>query len=152
MRFLLDEKVSYRVCPHLKAAGHDAVHVAEIGLTSADDQVILGCARNQDRVLVSCDHDFVQLLFASGDTRPSVILVREVDALPSAEFAALLLAALPGELTELLLAGAIATLTPGPCQSPATPTAPPHRNVTSPCRGRSGTPGHLGQLSLTPFR
>ncbi len=28
-------------------------------------------------MLVSCDHDFVQLLFASGDTRPSVILVRE---------------------------------------------------------------------------
>lgn len=111
MRFLLDENVSYRVCPHLKAVGHDAVHVAEIGLTSADDQVILGRARDQDRVLVSCDHDFVQLLFASGDTRPSVILVRDVDALQSAALAALLLAALPGELTELLLAGAIATLT-----------------------------------------
>jgi predicted nuclease of predicted toxin-antitoxin system len=112
MRFLLDENVSYRVCPHLKAAGHDAVHVADIGLTSADDQVILGRARDQDRVLVSCDHDFAQLLFASGDNRPSVILVREVDALPSAELATLLLAALPGELTELLSTGAIATLTP----------------------------------------
>ena len=47
MRFLLDENVSHRVCPHLKAAGHDAVHVAEIGLTSADDQVILGRARRE---------------------------------------------------------------------------------------------------------
>lgn len=112
MRFLLDENVSYRVCPHLKTAGHDAVHVAEVGLTSADDRVILGWARQQDRVLVSCDHDFVQLLFASGDTGPSVILARDVDALPSAALASLLLAALPGELTELLLAGAIATLTP----------------------------------------
>ena len=36
MRFLLDENVSYRVCPHLKAVGHDAVHVSEIGLTSTD--------------------------------------------------------------------------------------------------------------------
>ena len=53
MRFLLDENVSHRVCPHLKAAGHDAVHVAELGLTSADDQVILGHARDQGRVLVS---------------------------------------------------------------------------------------------------
>jgi predicted nuclease of predicted toxin-antitoxin system len=75
------------------------VHVAEIGLTSADDQAVPGRARDQDRVLVSCDHDFVQLLFASGDAQPSVILVREVDALPSASLAALLLAALPGELT-----------------------------------------------------
>jgi predicted nuclease of predicted toxin-antitoxin system len=41
MRFLLDENVSYRVCPHLKAAGHDAVHVSEIGLTSTDDRLIL---------------------------------------------------------------------------------------------------------------
>jgi predicted nuclease of predicted toxin-antitoxin system len=69
MRFLLDENVSHRVCPLLKAAGHDAVHVAEIGLTSTDDQAILTRARDQDRVLVSCDDDFVQLLFApSGAT------------------------------------------------------------------------------------
>ena len=112
MRFLLDENVSYRVCPHLKAAGHDAVHASEIGLTSTDDQVILDRALDEDRVLISGDHDFVQLLFASGDTRPSVILVRYIDALPSTALAALLLAALPGQLTELLLAGAIATLTP----------------------------------------
>jgi predicted nuclease of predicted toxin-antitoxin system len=112
MRFLLDENVSYRVGAHLKEAGHDAVHVSEIGLTSTDDLVILERARDEDRVLVSGDHDFVQLLFASGDTRPSVVLVREIDALPSADLAALLLAALPGQLTELLRDGAIATLTP----------------------------------------
>jgi predicted nuclease of predicted toxin-antitoxin system len=88
------------------------VHVGEIGLTSTDDLVILKRARDEDRVLISGDHDFVQILFASGDTRPSVVLVRDVDALPSAALAALLLAALPGQLTELLLAGAIATLAP----------------------------------------
>jgi predicted nuclease of predicted toxin-antitoxin system len=78
MRFLLDENVSYRVCPPPKAAGHDAVHVGEIGLASTDDQVILDRARSQDRVLISSDHDFVQLLFSSGDIRPSLILVREL--------------------------------------------------------------------------
>jgi predicted nuclease of predicted toxin-antitoxin system len=51
MRFLLDENVSYRVCAHLKEAGHDAVHVSEIGLTSTDDLVILERARDDDRVL-----------------------------------------------------------------------------------------------------
>lgn len=94
------------------AAGHDAVHVGEIGLTRTDDRVILGRARDQGRVLITGDHDFVQLLFASGDTQPSVILVRDIDTLPSAALAALLIAALPGQLTELLLAGAIATLKP----------------------------------------
>jgi predicted nuclease of predicted toxin-antitoxin system len=41
MRFLLDENVFYRVAGHLKAAGHEAVHVSELGLTSADDAVTL---------------------------------------------------------------------------------------------------------------
>lgn len=115
MRFLLDENVSYRVTSRLKAAGHDAVHVSEIGLTSTDDLVILARARDEDRVLVSGDHDFVQMLFASGATRPSLVLVREVrevEAMPSADLAVLLLAALSAGLAELLSAGAIATLTP----------------------------------------
>ncbi len=111
MRFLLDENVSYRVASHLKAAGHDAAHVGEIGLTSTDDLVILARARDEGRVLVSGDHDFVQMLFASGATRPSLVLVHEVEAMPSAELAALLLAALSAGLVELFSAGAIATIT-----------------------------------------
>ncbi len=112
MRFLLDENVSYRVASHLKAAGHDAVHVSEIGLTSTDDLVILARAHDDGRVLVSGDHDFVQMLFASGATHPSLVLVREVESMPSAELAVLLLAALSAGLADLLPAGAIATLTP----------------------------------------
>ena len=112
MRFLLDENVSYRVTSHLKAAGHDAVHVGEIGLTSSDDATILTRARDEDRVLVSNDLDFVQMLFASGAAQPSLVLVREVEVLHSAELAALLLAALASGLGDMLAAGAIATLTP----------------------------------------
>lgn len=66
-------------------------------------------------VTVGCwcpDHDFVQMLFASGETRPSVILTREVDTLTSAQIAELLIAALSPELDDLLAAGAIAALTP----------------------------------------
>jgi predicted nuclease of predicted toxin-antitoxin system len=111
MRFLLDENVSYRVASHLKAAGHDAVHVSEIGLTSTDDVIILARARVEERILVSGDHDFVQMLFASGDTQPSLVLVRDVETLSSAELAALLLAALSAGLAEPLASGAIATLT-----------------------------------------
>jgi predicted nuclease of predicted toxin-antitoxin system len=112
MKFLLDENVSYRVASYLKAAGHDAVHVGEIGLTSTDDAVILVCARDDGRVLVSGDHDFVQMLFASGDTQPSLVLVRSVEVLHSAELAALLLAALSAGMQEALAEGAVAVLTP----------------------------------------
>jgi predicted nuclease of predicted toxin-antitoxin system len=59
MRFLLDENVSHRVASHLKAAGHDAVHVSDIGLTSAEDLVVLVRARDEDRfwfrvITISC--------------------------------------------------------------------------------------------------
>ncbi len=128
MKFLLDENVSYRVASHLKAAGHDAVHVSEIGLTSTDDLVILARARDEGRVLVSGDHDFVQMLFASGATRPSLVLVREVEAMPSAELAALLIAALSAGLAELLPAGAIATLTPDRARVRPLPLRPAGRS------------------------
>jgi predicted nuclease of predicted toxin-antitoxin system len=112
MRFLLDENVSYRVAPYLKVAGHDAVHLGDIGLTSADDSVILARARDDGRVLVSGDHDFVQMLFASGDVQPSLVLVREVEVLSSAELAALLVAALSAGLEQPLAEGVVAVLTP----------------------------------------
>ena len=112
MRFLLDENVSFRVAGRLKAAGLDAVHVGELGLTSTDDAVILSRAHDESWVLVTADHDFVQMLFASGDTGPSVILVRDVQALRSADLAGLLVDALASGLTEMLPAGVIASLTP----------------------------------------
>lgn len=110
MRFLLDENLSYRVAGHLKAAGHEAVHVSEIGLTSTDDAVILSHARAEGMILVTADHDFVQILFASGDTSPSVILVRDVETLRSADLAVLLLDAFASGLAELLPSGVIASL------------------------------------------
>lgn len=63
-------------------------------------------------VLVTADHDFVQMLFASGDARPSVILVRDVQALRSEGLAALLLDAFASGLAELLSGGVIASLAP----------------------------------------
>ncbi|MGH3950371.1 MAG: DUF5615 family PIN-like protein [Pseudonocardiaceae bacterium] len=110
MKFLLDENLSYQICPYLKAAGHDAIHVDEVGLASADDTALMTKAKDEGRVIISCDHDFVQLLFAGGDSRPSLILTRDVATLPSAQLAELLLSALSPELEELLAAGAIASL------------------------------------------
>jgi predicted nuclease of predicted toxin-antitoxin system len=63
-------------------------------------------------VVVSGDHDFVQMLFASGDTQPSLVLVRSVEVLPSAELGALLLAGLSAGMEEALANGAVAVLTP----------------------------------------
>jgi predicted nuclease of predicted toxin-antitoxin system len=48
---------------------------------------MLDRARDEGRVLVTADHDFVQTLFASGDASPSLVLVGDVEALWSPELA-----------------------------------------------------------------
>lgn len=50
------------------------------------------------------------MLFASGDTSPSLVLVRDIDGLRSAELARLLLEALSAGVADLLTQGAIAGL------------------------------------------
>lgn len=52
------------------------------------------------------------MLFASGDTSPSLVLVRDVQTLRSAELAELITDALSAGMAELLAAGAIASLAP----------------------------------------
>lgn len=76
MRFLVDESLSPRVAQLLRIAGHDAVHVREIGLTSAADPVVLEAAAEDERVLITADTDFGGLLVQGRKRQPSVVLFR----------------------------------------------------------------------------
>lgn len=38
MRLLVDENLSYRIAEQLSRAGHDAVHVSEVGLNDTDEE------------------------------------------------------------------------------------------------------------------
>ena len=53
MRFLLDQNLSIRLAEMLAAAGHDAVHTAQLGLSSADDLTVLERTAVERRILVS---------------------------------------------------------------------------------------------------
>ncbi|MEJ2736670.1 MAG: DUF5615 family PIN-like protein [Anaerolineae bacterium] len=63
MKLLLDQDVSAATARFLLELGHDVVHVARLGLSRAPDQEILRVAREQDRILVTRDRDFGNLVF-----------------------------------------------------------------------------------------
>jgi predicted nuclease of predicted toxin-antitoxin system len=65
VRLLVDANLSPRVAERLSAAGHDARHVADIGLVSASDVVILDAADVDGRVLVSSETISARCLLAA---------------------------------------------------------------------------------------
>jgi predicted nuclease of predicted toxin-antitoxin system len=63
MKLLLDQDVYATTARFLLDLGHDVVLVASIGLSRAQDQEILRVAQEQNRVLVTRDRDFGNLVF-----------------------------------------------------------------------------------------
>lgn len=110
MKLLLDANLSPRVARLLKEEGHDAIHVADVGLLTATDPVILRAAAKEGRVLLTADSDFGALLALGSLASPSVLLLRSADHLRPAEQAELIAANLP-RIAEDLEKGAIASLT-----------------------------------------
>ena len=62
MKFLIDNALSPLIARELSANGHDAIHVRDIGLAKADDEIILARAKSEDRIIVSADTDFGTLI------------------------------------------------------------------------------------------
>ena len=75
-RILLDQGLAPRAAAILRRHGFDAVHVSELGMEKAEDIQILERARTDERVCVTLDHDFHAHLAATGQGRPSVVLLR----------------------------------------------------------------------------
>ena len=75
MRFLADESCDFNVVRELRAAGFDVLAVVEVSPRAADAQVI-ELAIVEDRILLTEDKDFGQLVYASAEASPGVVLIR----------------------------------------------------------------------------
>ena len=91
MRFLLDENLSPKLVQLLGRDGHDVVHVRDIGLVSASDEVVIAAASEDDRILISADTDFGTLLARSHASRPSFVLIRRASGRRAIDQAALII-------------------------------------------------------------
>ena len=76
MRVLLDQGVPRSAATLLREAGVDALHVADLGMSSADDADILAWCREHAAVAVTLDADFHASIALSGGTTPSAIRLR----------------------------------------------------------------------------
>lgn len=75
MRFLADESCDFSVVRTLRTAGHDVLAVTELW-PGSDDSLILDMALRDQRVLLTEDKDFGQLVYASAQPSSGIILIR----------------------------------------------------------------------------
>lgn len=75
MRFLADESCDFAIVRALRAAGSDVTAVAE-DTPSITDRDVIDMARTENRVVLTEDKDFGQLVFAALAGSTGVILVR----------------------------------------------------------------------------
>jgi len=75
MRFLADESCDYALVRALRADGHDVLAVSELS-PRAKDSIVINLAIDENRILLTEDSDFGQLVFAHGLKKVSVIFMR----------------------------------------------------------------------------
>ena len=75
MKIVADENIDKEIVDRLRADGHDVLYVAEAE-PGIDDQTVLGRSLQADRVLLTADKDFGDLVFRQRLLHSGVLLVR----------------------------------------------------------------------------
>jgi len=112
VNYVVDANLSPRLAALLRDAGHDAVHVRDIGLRTASDDEIIDYAISTDRIVISHDTDFGTLLAYRELSKPSFILIRSSDPVDVDDQARLIVANLDA-MSDDLETGAIAVFARG---------------------------------------
>lgn len=76
MKVLVDMNLSPDWVPLLASHGWEARHWSQVGACNAPDTELMRWAREHGHVVLTQDLDFPQLLYATKDNGPSVVLLR----------------------------------------------------------------------------
>jgi predicted nuclease of predicted toxin-antitoxin system len=76
MTLLVDNQLPVALARYLSAHGWDCIHVRDVGLDEASDQVIWAYAKAQSLAIVTKDEDFQALANRQGIPPPQVVWVR----------------------------------------------------------------------------
>ena len=108
MKVVVDVNFPPSLARALFAAGFETLHWTAVGSATAPDAEVLAWAHREGYVVLTQDLDFPDILAASGARAPSVLLVRQADAL-GVGLAPAIVAALR-QCQEALRAGSIVVL------------------------------------------
>ena len=76
MNFLLNMNIHREMAAPLEKRGHVCRHVGDIGMSRAKDVEIVAEAKKTGEVIMTHDLDYGHLLAFSGESAPSVIILR----------------------------------------------------------------------------
>jgi predicted nuclease of predicted toxin-antitoxin system len=76
MRFLIDESADARLAPYLRGIGHDVTVVAQDYPRSILDPEIMALAKREQRILITFDRDFGELVFSKRQEHAGVLYFR----------------------------------------------------------------------------
>jgi hypothetical protein len=71
VKLLIDESFQQDLARILREAGHDAVHLIDLGRSGATDEDVLAQARADGRIVVTADTDFGTLLALTARPDPA---------------------------------------------------------------------------------
>lgn len=78
MKFITDENLGIQIPKYLKSLGYDVISVIEVALSKPDTD-ILTIANKENRILLTTDKDFGELVFKEKLIHNGVILLRLKD-------------------------------------------------------------------------
>ncbi|MEA1964042.1 MAG: DUF5615 family PIN-like protein [Candidatus Aerophobetes bacterium] len=75
MKFLADESVEKAVVDWLRDQKFDVAHIIE-KVPSISDEEVIKLANSENRILITNDKDFGELIFHQGKIAPGILLIR----------------------------------------------------------------------------